>query len=204
MSYCIYLSHPNVDIDPATPVPHWDLSDKGRARLEQGLRQPWLLEIEHVISSKEKKAIETGQIIANHLGVELTTAPNLHENDRSSTGFLPPDEFELVADDFFSRPAISVRGWERALDAQSRVITAIKAVLSSMPAEDPVLFSGHGAAGTLLKCHLANVAIQRQFDQPPNVGGGCWFQFDPADLDACSAKIDQLNWQLIDEVALVS
>ncbi|KZL20512.1 Histidine phosphatase superfamily (branch 1) [Pseudovibrio axinellae] len=204
MTYCIYLSHPNVDIDPATPVPHWDLSDKGRARLEQGLRQPWLLEIEHVISSKEKKAIETGQIIASHLGIELTTALDLHENDRSATGFLPPEEFERVADEFFSRPAISVRGWERALDAQSRVIAAIQSALQSVPQEEPVLFSGHGAVGTLLKCHLANRAVAREFDQPAKVGGGCWFRFDRVDLEACSADINKLGWQLIDQVALVS
>lgn len=202
MTYCIYLTHPNVDIDPATPVPHWDLSDKGRERLEQGLRQPWLLEIDHVISSREKKAIETGQIIASHLGMELITAAGLHENDRSSTGFLEPDEFEHVADEFFSRPAVSVRGWERALDAQSRVVTAIKQALTTIPSGEPVLFSGHGGVGTLLKCHLANNAIDRAFDQPPNVGGGCWFRFDPVDLEKCSASLESLKWQLIDEMEL--
>ncbi|EEA95324.1 histidine phosphatase family protein [Pseudovibrio sp. JE062] len=204
MTYCIYLTHPNVYIDPATPVPHWDLSDKGRERLEQGLHQPWLLEIDHVIASREKKAIETGQIIANHLGIELITAPGLHENDRSSTGFLEPDEFEKVADEFFCRPAVSVRGWERALDAQSRVVDAIKKALTTIPSGEPVLFSGHGGVGTLLKCHLANNAIDRAFDQPANVGGGCWFRFDPADLEACKADIESLKWQLIDEMELAT
>ncbi len=203
MTYCVYLTHPNVEIDPAKPVAHWDLSDKGRERLEQGLRQPWLLEIEHVVSSREKKAIETGQIIANHLGIELMTAPDLQENDRGTTGFLPPDEFEAVADEFFSRPAVSIRGWERALDAQSRVVSAIKAAQTTLPADEPVLFTGHGAVGTLLKCHLANTAIDRRFDQPADVGGGCWFKFDPANLNACKAKVDALRWQLIDKLELV-
>lgn len=36
------------------------------------------------------------------------------ENDRSSTGFLPPEEFEVVADAFFAQPGVSVRGWETA------------------------------------------------------------------------------------------
>ncbi len=202
MTYCIYLTHPNVDIDPAAPVSQWDLSDKGRLRLEQGLRQPWLLEIDHVISSREKKAIETGQIIASHLGMELITAPDLHENERGATGFIEPEEFERVADEFFSRPAVSVRDWERALDAQSRVVAALKQALATIPNGEPVLFAGHGAVGALLKCHLANTAIDRAFDQPPHVGGGCWFRFDPADLEACSADVNGLNWQLFDELEL--
>ncbi len=143
-----------------------------------------------------------GQIIANHLGVELITAPGLHENDRSSTGFLEPDEFERVADEFFARSTVSVRGWERALDAQSRIVTAIKQALSTVPGGEPALFSGHDGVGTLLKCHLANYAINRACDQPQNVGGGCWFRFDPADLAARAANIESLKWQLIDEMEL--
>ncbi len=67
MTYCIYLTHPNVYIDPATPVPHWGLSDKGRGRLEQGLRQPWLLEIDHVISSRERKAYRNRRCLSSKL-----------------------------------------------------------------------------------------------------------------------------------------
>ena len=99
----------------------------------------------------------------------------MHENDRSATGFLPPREFEATADRFFAEPYRSVRGWERAIDAQARIAKAVDAALAEKPAHD-TLFVGHGAVGTLLYCRLAGVPISRCHDQPR--GGGNWFRFD--------------------------
>jgi broad specificity phosphatase PhoE len=99
----------------------------------------------------------------------------MHENDRSSTGFLPPDEFEAVADQFFADPDASVRGWETAAAAQSRIVKEIGICLRAHMHGD-VLFVGHGAVGTLLFCHLSGLTIDRKFDQGPG-GGGCFFEF---------------------------
>ena len=98
----------------------------------------------------------------------------MHENDRSSTGFLPPHEFERVADTFFAAPDTSVRGWETARAAQARIVAEVTACIALYP-EGDVLFVGHGAVGTLLWCHLAGVGIDRRHDQP--AGGGNWFSF---------------------------
>ena len=37
---------------------------------------------------------------------------------------MPPEEFEYTADLFFAHPEESIRGWERASDAQRRVMVA--------------------------------------------------------------------------------
>jgi broad specificity phosphatase PhoE len=175
-----YVSHPQVRIDPAVPVPRWSLSPTGRARLVAVLGRPWAAGLKAVIASDEVKAVETATLLAEASGAELTVAPGLHENDRSATGFLPPAEFETVADAFFARPDASVRGWERAVDAQARVVAAVRRALAAAPAGD-IAFSGHGGVGTLLSCALAGDAIDRRFDQPPN-GGGNVFAFDRATL----------------------
>lgn len=75
-----------------------------------------------VISSDENKALETAIPIANALGVTVEVRPHMHENDRSSTGFLTPSEIEDVADQFFSSQTESVRGWEKAIEAQRRIM----------------------------------------------------------------------------------
>lgn len=199
MATCMYLTHPNVDIDPAVPVTNWDLSDVGIARLRKGLRQPWLVSVDHVITSTEKKALETGRLIANHLGIDSWAVDGLHENDRSSTGYLPPEEFEKVADEFFERPAVSIRGWERALDAQNRVVTAVKRALAELPDTASVLFAGHGGVGSLLRCHLMDAGITRNFDQP--AGGGCYFFFDPEDLEKKSASAESTAWRRIEQLS---
>jgi broad specificity phosphatase PhoE len=98
----------------------------------------------------------------------------MHENDRSSTGFLPPSEFEMVANQFFAKPLVSTRGWERAIDAQLRIVREVEHVLTRNRAGD-VLFVGHGAVGTLLFCHYSNFAIDRAHDQ--SAGGGHYFAF---------------------------
>ncbi len=175
MSWCIYLSHPEVEIDPDTPVPEWNLSDQGRERAAKAAELPFTPEIKRIVSSGEIKAVETAEIFAKQLGVKPLILKALHENDRSATGFLPPEEFEKVADQFFADPENSVRGWERAIDAQVRIVTGIRAVLRSVKPEDPVLFTGHGAVGTLLMCHLMNSPISRNHDQKR---AGSWYRFD--------------------------
>ena len=102
------------------------------------------------------------------------------ENDRSATGFLPSDAFEAMADRFFGFPQISAQGWEKAIDAQSRIVAAVSRALAAVPRERPVVFCGHGAVGTLLKCHLDGRPIARSEDQSRHghSGGGNCFAFD--------------------------
>ncbi|MBA5776115.1 histidine phosphatase family protein [Stappia sp. F7233] len=197
MSDCVYLTHPEVAVDPSVPVPDWSLSARGRERAQAGLRQPFLTSIRHVFSSAERKAVETAGIFAGHLGLEVIVDPLMHENDRSATGFLPPDEFETVADAFFAVPGASVRGWETARDAQRRVVERVTTALNGIHPGDGVLFVGHGAVGTLLKCHLAALEIDRRHDQP--AGGGHFYFFDRAML--IRPRVADLLWQRIDDIA---
>jgi broad specificity phosphatase PhoE len=174
MNVVRYLTHAQVKIDPAIPVPSWGLSEIGRARTEAVGSTRQLSRTTQIISSGERKAIETAEIIAARLNVAVEVRQAMHENDRSATGFLVPDEFQAVADQFFARPQISVRGWERAVDAQSRIVREVEHVLARDEPGD-ILFVGHGGVGTLLYCYYSGVAIDRAHDQP--AGGGCFFAF---------------------------
>ncbi|KAB2851041.1 MAG: histidine phosphatase family protein [Hyphomicrobiaceae bacterium] len=171
-----YLTHPEVRIDPAIPVPQWGLSPRGRDRVRALAAAGSLKQTTRIISSGERKAIETAEPLAAALGVGIEIIEAMHENDRSATGFLPQPEFEVAADQFFARPAESVRGWEKAVDAQARIVREVEAALArDMPGD--VLFVGHGAVGTLLYCHHAGLGIDRRHDQR---GGGNYFSFTKA------------------------
>lgn len=174
---CIFITHPNVVISREVPVPRWPLSERGRERMRTGLAQPWVRDIGAIWSSTEQKAIDGAAILAAHCRLSYATAEDLGENDRSATGFLPPDEFEHVADQFFARPQDSVRGWETAAAAQARIVAAVTRIADSDRSDGTLAFVSHGAVGTLLYCHLAGEPISRTRDQPPN-GGGNWFAFD--------------------------
>ncbi|RVD49575.1 histidine phosphatase family protein [Mesorhizobium sp. M8A.F.Ca.ET.023.02.2.1] len=175
MSIAYYITHPQVQIDATMPVPDWGLSDIGRARAHAMLDQPWIASIARVVSSGERKAVETAEVLGRHLDLAVQVRERMHENDRSATGFLPPPEFEAVADRFFANPHESIRGWERAIDAQQRIVSEVEAVLDAGGAGDIALV-GHGGVGALLLVSLGGSRISRDADQP--AGGGNYFAYD--------------------------
>lgn len=193
MTFGLYITHPQVRIDPDVPVPQWGLSDIGRARAEQASHSGWARKLGRIISSGETKAIETAEIFAKAAGVAIEIAHDTHENDRSATGFLPPPEFEKAADWFFANPDQSFKGWERARDAQVRIVSAVNRILADHDPDVPIAFVGHGGVGTLLKCHLAGRAIGRDRDQPP--GGGNLFCFGLADRAVSCEWTPIETWQ---------
>ena len=162
-------------MDPDTPVPEWGLSPTGRARAERlAQAAPWP-ETTRIIASAERKAIETAACLSSAWQCPMEVRPHMHENDRSATGYLAPSAFEAAADRFFAAPHESLRGWETANAAQTRIVSeALDCVWHHLDGD--VLFVGHGAVGTLLYCALAGLGIDRQYDQPS--GGGNWFAFD--------------------------
>ena len=82
-----------------------------------------------------------------------------------------------MADAFFAQPDISVRGWERAVDAQKRIIAAVGAVIAATSQSGDIAIVSHGAVGALLLGHLSGRSIDRSLDQPAGKGGN-FFAFD--------------------------
>jgi broad specificity phosphatase PhoE len=192
MPQIMFITHPDVQIDPRIPVPQWQLSSRGRQRMRALLALPWVQGVHAVWSSAERKAIDGADIMARELGIPRHVLAALGENDRTATGYLPKAEFEATADAFFAQPAASVRGWERAIDAQRRIVAAVAAVVAqssimrSSPgpwsagqsrAQGAVAIVAHGGVGALLLCHLKGCAISRTEDQPGSSGGN-YFCFD--------------------------
>ncbi|WP_226886430.1 histidine phosphatase family protein [Nisaea nitritireducens] len=155
------------------------MSDRGRERITAGLVQPWLPSVTTIWSSTERKALDTAEILAGHLGLDVQIKADLGENDRSSTGYLPRAEFERTADAFFADPDRSARGWARARDEQSRIVAACDYIARMQRKETPLIVS-HGAVGALLLAHVLGQPVSRDLDQPNN-GGGNWFStLDPS------------------------
>lgn len=158
-----YLSHPDVVVDAEVPVPEWSLSDRGRTRAHAIAAAPWVAQLAQVVSSTEPKAVQTATMLAAAAGVEVEVRRGIAEIDRSSTGFLPHDAHDAQADRLFADPHESADGWERAIDAQHRMITHLADLLDS---PHDVAVVGHGGVGTLWWCHLMGVDIERRHDQP--------------------------------------
>lgn len=176
MGFILFITHPEVTIDPAVPVPEWPLSPRGLERMRGFCSHEFVSRITRIYSSAEKKARDGAEVLAQHLGIDTSVDANLGENDRSSTGYLPRQLFIEVAREFFAHPKESIRGWERAVDAQRRVIAAVRDVADRCPGENVAIIS-HGGVGTLLMCHLRGQPISLSH-KPPVPEGGCYFALD--------------------------
>ena len=186
-----YLTHPQVNIDPDIPVPEWSLSDVGAERVRNICGSAALIKTKRIVSSAETKATEAAQILGASLGVIPEIREKMHENDRTSTGFLESTAFEDMTDQFFANPDVSVKGWESATAAQARIVGEVQAVLASRK-EGDLLLVGHGAVGTLLYCHFSGIPIDRKHDQTG--GGGNFFTMEIATLKVLH------GWQAMEEM----
>ncbi|HEY8382374.1 MAG TPA: histidine phosphatase family protein [Microvirga sp.] len=176
MSRILFITHPEVVIDPAVPIPEWPLSPVGRQRMEAFTRSPVLQGVASLHASTERKAMDGAEILGKALGLGLATDHDLGENDRSSTGFIAPPEFWEVVEAFFARPTESIRGWERAVDAQSRIVRAVRQVADTAVPGDAAIVA-HGGVASLLMAHLRGTQDARPFAQPRQ-SGGCFFVID--------------------------
>ena len=176
----LYLTHPQVVIDPNVPTPRWGLNTKGLMRAEAFAARGVVPAGAMIFASDETNATDLAGAIARAIGTEVTVDAAMGENDRSSTGFLASELFEATADRFFAQPDASIEGWETASDAQKRIVAAVRGALETVPAGTPAVFCGHGAVGTLLKCFVGGRRIARDEDQRrmADPGGGNAFVFD--------------------------
>lgn len=178
MPNLLIITHPEVIVDPNVPVTDWGLSETGRDRATTFAASSVFADVTQIWTSTERKARETGDILAASQSLSVAQHLDLGENDRSSTGFLPPTEFETAADAFFAHPDVSFRGWETARDAQSRVLSAVNSIIGAHEGQD-LAIATHGAVGTLLWCALSNRPIDRIYDQPSQ---GHYWQADISTL----------------------
>ncbi len=190
MSALIFLTHPEVVIDPLTPVPQWPLNETGRKRMQHFTEALSGIRLSSVHASTEQKAMDGAAIVAERFGLPYRAHEDLGENDRSATGYIAPPEFWEVVQEFFAKPHESIRGWERAIDAQNRIVKAVSRIAAEETGD--TLIVAHGGVGCLLMAHLQQVEIGRE-SRPQHPGGGCFIVLDRETLAL------RQDWRTIEE-----
>ena len=144
----ILVKHSLPEIDPNFPAPVWRLSEEGRRRcipLAKALAA-YLPALAY--TSREPKAIETGQIVAERLGLSCTSVDDLHEHSRLTAPYTSRFEFEHNVSRFFAEPDNLVFGEETAVQAATRFSNAVKGLMVRHPQETLIIFS-HGTVISL-------------------------------------------------------
>lgn len=141
------------------------------------LAKPWINNISSIYCSTEQKAIDSAEILAEHLSIGFEMFNELGEIDRSSTGYLLHDEHEATKNRFFVNPDRSIRGWETAYEAQQRIVRAIETIIENDKSDRDIAIVSHGGVGALYLCHLKSCQISIREEQP-STNGGNYYCFD--------------------------
>ena len=161
MNRLILVRHSEPEIERDRPASTWRLSQNGRSRARQLAEELCGFTPASIWCSKEPKAIETAQVLADALNVPVQIAGGLEEHRRSSVPYFPTqDEFEQAIEQFFHNPQQLVLGDETAKQALRRFTAAIDRIIATNPDETAIVVT-HGTVMTLYVASVSGVEPMR-------------------------------------------
>lgn len=143
MNYLILVRHSIPVIQQAVRPSRWKLSYEGIERSHQLAKLIAPLQPDFVISSPEDKALQTGAILAQELGILHTTDEDIREHQLGTGIFLSASEFDVAVKEFFEHPDQKVFGIETANGAQKRFLLAVERIIDKYRQSNIVLVT-HG------------------------------------------------------------
>jgi len=150
----ILIKHAMPALEPDVPSRDWHLSDVGRARCIPLAARLAAYTPTIIAASAEPKATETGRIVAERLAAPIEIVADLHENDRTSLGWLDSDELEVTIARFFAEPDRRIMGNETADEADARFAAAVADVCARHP-QGNIVVVAHGTVITLFVARRA-------------------------------------------------
>ena len=154
MAQLVLIKHTAVVVDAAVPPKEWPISDEGRRLCRPLASALRMHEIGVLVSSEERKAVETAELLAKRLKIETRTAPDLDEHRRPFVE--RPADFERRMQLFFAEHDQRVFGEESADEALARFTAAVDAVLDSEPDRN-VGIVGHGTVIALYAAPILGI-----------------------------------------------
>ena len=149
----VLVRHSMPEIERDRPASSWGLGEIGRRRSELLADRLRGLGPEVVWSSREPKAVETAEVVADRLGVPVQTADGLEEHHRRGVPYFPTrEEFEGAIEHFFNRPDQLVLGTETAAQSLNRFTAAVDCVVGQGITESIVV-----THGTVMTLYVARV-----------------------------------------------
>ncbi len=145
MRSILLVRHAQPLVDPAQKASAWKLMSAGRDAARACAAQLAGERPDLVVTSRERKARETGKIIAGVLGLDVLEDERLGEQGRDEVAFMDDREhFRMAVRQHFEVPSKVVLGQESSLAAAARFARVVADLRIRMPPPRcPVLVS-HG------------------------------------------------------------
>lgn len=186
MRTLILVRHSLPQIDPDQPPRQWGLAAEGRARCDPLAKRLADHGPQVVVTSREPKAAQTGELVACQLGIPYLTADGLHEHRRQAGGWVSREAFQAKIAALFAQPERIVFGLETAREALERFNAALQAVMAARP-EDVVAVVSHG---TVMALYYGSISGQDPFAFWRRLGIPGFYTVSWPDLDVNSQTLE--------------
>ncbi|MEM9963641.1 MAG: histidine phosphatase family protein [Pseudomonadota bacterium] len=142
------VRHAQVVVDPATPSADWCLAPGARTAIRELANRVFHAPPDRIVSSPQKKAVQTATALAAHFGVPFEIRDGFEEHHRENEPFIENDQaFRTRLKRFFEHPDDLVFGSETARAASTRFARAVDAMMSTGRGDEVVVT--HGTVGAL-------------------------------------------------------
>lgn len=137
----------------SAPAQTWSITLEGAKLAKELAKSEQMSVIDGIIHSSEQKAIQTAEVFAEDLDVQMYQLSGLDELARNHQGRLTADEYRDRVRTTLTEPDKNVPGWESAESALDRFEDAVRK-LDIMFHRKNVLIVTHGIVLTLYFCKL--------------------------------------------------
>jgi broad specificity phosphatase PhoE len=117
--------------------------------------------LDRIVTSTERKAIETGELAAKRLAIPCQTAEGLHEHQRDTVPYFDsPSDFLAAVTRLFDHPNELVLGEETGLQARTRFTTSVENVMRTHPLENIAIVT-HGTVLSLFVSQFTEIEVSQ-------------------------------------------
>ncbi|MCO5206000.1 MAG: histidine phosphatase family protein [Anaerolineae bacterium] len=152
------MRHSNSQPVAGVPAHDWQLSAEGENRAIQlaDVLRPYRPNV--IVTSTEPKAVRTGELLADALGVTFASSdPAFNEHERSRVPWFDSVEaFHAAVADFFAHPDQVVLGSESADTAQRRFTDGVERLLGQQSVSRVAVVT-HGTVMALFAAPFAGI-----------------------------------------------
>lgn len=154
MKEIILIRHAPTEPVDSVAATDWQLTEEAQYLCEKLAIQLKQYDIQHIYTSTEHKAQQTGQYVADVFNLAYSTVDNLHETERKSKNFYQnEDEFKANVKAAMQSPDELLFGDETFTAACERFSKQVALLAKNHPAETIAIVSH----GRVLSMYLGNV-----------------------------------------------
>ncbi|MHA1954074.1 MAG: histidine phosphatase family protein [Candidatus Heimdallarchaeaceae archaeon] len=169
----IFLRHALTKIDPSRPADQWELSEEGIKNIKEIVMSGVFDDVDVIIASAEKKAIQTASYIANKLVKEIVADACFNELNRGFSFQASKREYDKKVEKALMNREKCIDNWESANSTLDRFLKGIS-ILDQDYSNKKILVVCHGINLSLYFAHLLQIPENLIFPRWKNLEFCAW------------------------------